>query len=320
MKRFTVLSVVVVLFAGVALAGPVVPKDVSADAKWFGHVDFDAIRAMPMVQDLKTKCPEHARCEAKMQEMAKKLGFESLDDMQGATLYSNAFGGKQGVVLFYAKKFDQQKMIGLLKEKHPDPKTLEYGSHTLYTWTAGHEARKMDVTGAFAGDTVLVMGANVAQVQAALDVLDGKKPGLTKDSPLVAGLMEKVLFASRALDVPEDYRKTTQCPVLHNCKAATAVWTYSDGQITGKYELTADSAEAATNFKAVVDGFKAMVLLRARDLPAVKKMLDAAKTEVNGEVFTATFSAPTADIEAAMQTMMEQRKAAKAAATAPAAQ
>ena len=319
MKRFAVLTMAVLLFAGVAWAGPMVPKDVGSDAKWFGHVDFDAIRALPLVQDLKAKCPEHQRCEARMQALAKKLGLESMDDVQGVTLYATQFGGHSGVALFYAKKFDTQKVIALLKEKHPDCKSAEYGSRTVYSWTGGHEGHQMDLSGAFAGDTLLVMAAQAAQVQEALDVLDGKKPGLAKDAPLLAGIPDKVLFAARAIDVPADYRATTRCPVLRNSTAATAVWTETDGQITGKYELAADSPETATAFKTIVDGFKAMGTLRYRDLPAVMKVLAGAKAEVNGNAFTATFSATTADLEAAIQAAMERKKAEKAAATAPAA-
>ena len=72
------------------------------------------------------------------------------------------------------------------------------------------------------------------QVKAALDVLDGKKPGLAKDAPLLKGIATKALFASRGIDVPEEYRKTARCPVLQNCKAATAVWTEKGGQIMGR--------------------------------------------------------------------------------------
>jgi len=278
-------------------------------------VDLAAIRALPLVADLKDKCPQHEACAAKMQEAARKIGLDSLADVQGITLYANEFGGNIGVALFYATKLDQQKMIGLLKEKQPDHKTLDYGGRTLYSWTVGHEGHKKDLAGAFASATLLVIGSNFAQVQAALDVLDGKKPGLANDAPLLQGLPDNVLFASRAIAVPADYRKTTHCPVLRNCQTATAAWSAADGQITGTYTLATDTPEAANNFKAIVDGFKALGVLRYPDLPAVKKILDAAKTEVNGATFKASFNATSVDIEAAVQAVMEQRKAATAPAT-----
>ena len=139
------------------------------------------------------------------------------------------------------KKLDRQKMVSLLKEKHPDHKTSDYGSRTLYSWTVGHHGKKMNLTGTFASDKLIVIGVDAEQVQAALDVLDGKKPGLAKDAPLLKGFPRRPCSPAEASTFPKTYRKTTRCPVLHNCKAATVVWTEKDGQITGKYEFTTDS-------------------------------------------------------------------------------
>ena len=314
MKRFPVsvsiaaLAAIVLLSAGFVSAGPIVPKDIGADAKWFGHVDFEALRSMELVQNLKDKCPVHKQCQAKMEELAKKLGMNPMEDVSGATLYANRYGEKVGVCLVYVKKLDREKMVSLLKEKHPDHKTSEYGSRTLYTWTAKLHGKKMNLTGTFASDKLIVIGADAEQVQAALDVLDGKKPGLADDAPLLKDIAKNALFACRGIDVPEAFRKTTRCPVLKNCKAATVVWTETSGQITGKYEFTTDSEETAKNFKAIVDGLKAMGQLHFSDIPAVKKVMDGLTCSAEGDSFTATFTASTADVESAVKAVMEQKK------------
>jgi hypothetical protein len=309
MKRLAALTAMVLLTAGLASAGPIVSKDISADAKWFGHVNFDALRSMKLVQDLKEQCPFHKQCEAKMGELAKKLGMNLMEDVLGATLYSSTYGGQVGVVLVYVKKLDREKMVGLLKEKHPDHKTSEYGKRTLYSWTVGHHGKKMDLTGTFASDKLVVIGAGAEQVKAALDVLDGKKPGLEKDAPLIKGIPKNALMACRGIDVPEDYRKTTKCPVLHVCKSASVMWTEKNEQITGKYEFVTVSEETAKSFKAIVEGFKALGELRFSNVPAVTKVMDGLKCKVKGESFTATFAMSTDDVEAAVKAMMEQKKA-----------
>ena len=307
MKRFAALTVIVFLSAGPALAGPMVPKDLRSDTKWFGHVDFEAVRSLKLVQNFKDKCPVYQKCQAKMQELAKKLGMNPMEDVLGATIYSNRYGGHVGVCLVYVKTLDQQKMVSLLKEKHPDYKTSEYGSRTLYLWTVKHHGKKTDLTGTFASDKLIVIGDIDEQVKAALDVLDGKIQGLAKDAPLLKGISPSALFASRGIDVPEDYRKTTKCPVLHNCKAATAVLMETSGQITGKYEFATVSEETAKNFKAIVDGLKAMGELRYSDIPAAKKVVDGLKCCTKGDTFTAAFSTSTADVEAAVKAVMEQK-------------
>jgi hypothetical protein len=308
MKRFVALAAIVFLSAGVVSAGPMVPKDVDANAKWFGHVNCEAIHSLKLVQDLKDKCPMHQRCQAKMEELAKKLGMNPMEDVLGATLYSDRYGERVGVVLIYVKKLDREKMVGLLKEKHPDHTTSEYGKRTLYSWAVKHHGKKLDLTGTFASDTLVVIGAGAEQVKAALDVLDGTKPGLTRDAPLIKDIPETALFACRAIDVPETFRKATRCPVLKNCKAGTVVWTETSGQITGKYEFTTDSDETAKNFKAIVDGLKAMGQLRFGDIPAVKKVMDGLTCSAQGNLFTATVTTSTDDVESAVKAVMEQKK------------
>jgi hypothetical protein len=307
MKRLALVTAILLLLAGFASAGPIVPKDIGAGAKWFGHVDFEAIRSMKLVQDLKDKCPVHKQCQAKVEELAKKLGMNPMEDILGATLYSDRYGGQLGVVLVYVKTLNRERMVNCLHEKHPDYKTAEYGSRLLYSWTDGHHGKTMELTGTFASDTLIVIGAGAEQVKSALDVLDGRKPGLGKDSPLIAGIPATALFASRGIDVSEDYRQETRCPVLRNCKAASAIWSVNGEQITGKYEFATESAETAKNFKAIVDGFMALGQLRYSGIPAVKKVMDGLKVEVSGESFTATFTASTSDVEAAIKAVMEQK-------------
>ena len=311
MKRLITLTGIMFLSAGFAWAGPLVPKDIGAGAKWFGHANFEAIRSMKLVQDLKDQCPGHQQCQAKMEELAKKLGMNPMEDIQGATLYSDHYGHDLGVVLVYVKKLDREKMVAMLKEKHPDHKTDKYGNRTLYSWKVGHHDKKMELTGAFASDKLIVIGAGAGQVKAALDVIDGKKPGLAKDAPLIKGIPNGALFASRGIEVPEDYRKTTRCPVMRNCTSASAIWSVGkNGQITGKYEFATVSEETAKSFKAIVDGFVAMGQLRFGGNPAVKKVMDGLKVEAEGESFTATFTTSTADVEAAVKAVMDQRKVA----------
>ena len=83
----------------------------------------EAIHSLKIVQDLKDKCPIHQQCQAKMEELAKKLGMNPMEDMLGATLYSTRYDGQVGLGLVYVKTLDREKMVSLLKEKHPDYKT-----------------------------------------------------------------------------------------------------------------------------------------------------------------------------------------------------
>jgi len=156
-------------------------------------------------------------------------------------------------------------------------------------------------------ETLIVIGSDTKHVRAALDVLDGKKDGLDKDSPLVAGVAKRALFVSRANNVPEAYRKTTKCPVLRNCSAAFAQWTENKGRIAGKYRFITDSEETAQNYKAIVDGFMAMAKLRSGESKAVMKVIDGLECTAKGNSFRIIWKSTTDDVQAALGQMMKHK-------------
>ena len=113
---------------------------------------------------------------------------------------------------------------------------------------------------------------------------------------------------AESIDVPETYRKIARCPVLQNCKAATVTWTAKDGQITGKYKFTTDSEETATKFKIIVDGLKAMGNFDVVASRPSRRSCDGLTSRAKGDSFAATFTASTADIEAAIKAATREKK------------
>ena len=306
MRRFVALTAIVLLSAEFASAGPMVPKDISADAKWFGHANLDALHSMTLVKNLKEKSPIFKQYQAKANELAKKLGISSMEDVLGATLYSNRYESQVGVALVYVKYSDPEKMVGLLKEQYPDHKTSEHGSRTLYHWTVNLYGVNLDMTGTLASDKLIVIGSDAEQVKVALDVLDGKKPGIAKDAPLIKGMPKDALFAARCIDVPEAYRKTSSCPVLSNCKSASTVWIEKNGLISGKYEFLAVSKEMASNLKNNVEGIKTLGNFGYGNIPAVRNVLDGIKYKGSGKMVLVTFNASSANVEAAVKAVTGQ--------------
>ena len=126
---------VVLLLVRLVSAGPVVPKQIGADAKRFVHVNFDAIRSMKLVEDFKLRRPMYQFCHAKAEKLAKKLGFCPMEDVLGLTLYCDGFTPHVGVGLLSVKKLDRERLVNFLREKHPDYKTAEYGNRLLYCWS-----------------------------------------------------------------------------------------------------------------------------------------------------------------------------------------
>lgn len=302
MIKLTAVTMIMSLaVAQQALAGSVVPAHVGADAKWYGHVDFEAMRDLQPVKDWMGKVAADERHAAKIDEMTQKLGMNPMEDMLGATLYATQYEGDVGILLLNLRKIDQAKVLAEVKEKHPDIKSEEYNGRTLHTWSGKRKSKQMELAGAFAGPQLIVVGSGVADVRAALDVIDGKKPGLKPDSELMKGQTLDVLFSSRALDVPDGYRKVTRCPILRVSRAAEAMWTNDkQGKVTGQYAFVADTPENAASFKAITEGFAAMAMLRYGELPEVKKLTQGLAYKVENSTFTVSWSTTIDEVQAAV--------------------
>ena len=231
-----------------------------------------------------------------------------MEDVLGATLYSNSYGGQVGVALIYVKKLDRERMVNCLREKHPDYKTSEYGSRLLYSWTAGHHGKKMDLTGTFASDTLIVIGADAEQVKAALDVLDGKKPGLAKDAPLIKGIPRLPFWPPEGSTFP---RTTARRPSAPCCKSASRPLP-SGRRRTARSPASTSSQpfrkRRRRTSRPLWRGSRRWASFATAIIPAVKKVMDGLKCESKGATFTATFTASTADVEAAVKAVMEQKE------------
>lgn len=308
MKKVLAITTLMLAFAVIAQAGPLDPSQISADAKWFGHVNVAKIRSMDLCKELKKQCESKCPYTEGIGKISQDIGMDPMQDLVSITLYSMQYEGKVGVALFAVKKCDKEKMLAFFKEKYPDHKTVKQGKHKLYSWTAKHGDKEMELTGGFFGDNMIVIGADADHVKAAFDVLDGKKAGMDTDSPLVKDVSKASLFVSRAIDVPEEYRKTTKCPVLRNCTAASVQWSAKGGEIVGKYKLTTDSEETAKNYKAIVDGGKAMAQLRCGEMESAKKLMDGLKYHAKGNTFVLVWKASESDIKEAVGKMMEEKK------------
>lgn len=308
MRKVSIL-LVLILFGSTALvsAGPLVPGHLSADAKWFGHVNFEAIRSLGIVKDWKEKVAGSDRCKEKIAEAIEKIGMNPMEDVLGATLYATAYKGQGGIVLIYVRNADQKKIEAVVQDKCDKVKTDKLGKRTLFGATAKHHGHEMKVVGTFATDGLVVIAFGTEKITTALDVIDGKTAALEKSAPLLKGVSKRALFVSKAIDVPADYRESTKCPVLRQCTDAFAQWTAKGGTISGRYALTADTAEKANDFKTILDGLVAMAALNHEKLPGMKDVLEGLKYNVKDRTLTVTIKITEEQIQKAVKECIKRK-------------
>lgn len=293
------------LLSAACLAGPIVAEHLSADARWFGHLNVENIRSIPgIAEDIERWCGQ-TNSQAQLTEWSEHLGLNLMEDLLGVTIYSAQYTGGHIVALVYLRKVDQEKLLASLKERYPDRTTSTYGARTFYSWTARHPHGEMPMTGAFAGDQLIVLGKDAEEVKAALDVADGKLPHQKADSPLLASVSPQAMFVSKGVEISADDRAQTHCPVLRNCAAASVQWSQQDGVITAAYRLAATTEDSARAYQIVVAGFQALAGLRSQNSPAVSHLMEGLTYGVDGKVFTLKWEAKLQTLREAMQQMKQ---------------
>jgi hypothetical protein len=298
MRTFAVTMAVLLGLATIGRAEPLDLKQVPAQAKWVMHVDVDAFRASVVVQKAYHKCLEmHPDAGMKMDLVSAMIGMDPRKDLHGFTAYGNDTNKERGVLILHADV--NQPLLLAMVAKAADHKATTYGSYELHSWT--HKCPKTGahpVTGVFYKPNVLVFAGCVDGVKAALDVLDGKAAGITgHDSPLAGRTLPGTIFLARASAIDPK----TKCPVLKQAESFRVALGENQGRSFYRARLVMKTTAAAEQVKAVVDGFRAMVLLAHGSDPLCMKLISGLQVRDNGATVNVRWTASADDVWQAVE-------------------
>jgi hypothetical protein len=296
-------AVVAVLFALTARvqAKPLDLRQVPAGAQWVAHVDVDTMRGPDVFEKAYAAVAERwSDADAALQSLRVEFGLDLAKGLHSITLYGNQFGKPTGVLIANVE-VDRATLEAKMKEA-PGYTTGRHGSHTLHSWADENGP----LCGVFYSSTVLVFGRTLADVAAAVDVLDGKSPCLAgKDSPLAAKVPAGATFVGRALglanaDLP------WKSPLLKQSESVATALTVNDDTVRCEVRLVARSAEAAPLLKDVIQGAVAMVKMKFGPDPGLTELFKTLKIDVADKTATVAWHAPVADVWTQAERAFEQ--------------
>lgn len=269
---------------------------------------MDALRASTVMQKAYQKCLDmHKDAEKKMDMVREMVGMDPRKDLHGVTAYGKDTNKEHGVLIVHADV--NQKLLRERAAKAPDHRTTAYGSYELHSWT--HKCWKKEsrtVVGAFYRPNVMVFAGCGDAVKAALDVLDGKRPGITgRESPLAGRTLPGSILVGRASAI--DPR--TQCPVLKQAESFRIALGESKGESFYRARLVMKSTEAVEQVKAIVEGFRALVSLQHGSDAQTMKLVNGLKVGSEGKKLNVRWSAAAGDVwavaEKAVKKWAEQK-------------
>ncbi len=303
-----IVGIALAAFLGLAAIGRAEPlelKQVAADAKWLAHVDVDAMRESIVVQKAYHKCMEmHKDAEKRLDKIHELLGVDPRKDLHGVTVYGKDLEKHHGVLIVHADV--DQKLLLEKAQKAPDHKVAKYGSYEIHSWTRKHGKESHTAFGTFFKPNVLVFARSEAAIQGALDVLDGKSPGITdQKSPLAGRVPPGATLIVRASAVGPQVK----CPILKDADSFRLTLGENKGESFYRGRLTMKSPEAADQVKAVVEGFKAMVGLTHGSDAAAMKLVGAIKVTTQDKTVRVAWSAPAEEVWTAIEKAAKEIRA-----------
>jgi len=327
MKTRLTAAALCVLMASTAFAGPADTTAIPDSAKWVVHVDVAAATASDIATGMMAiitgkDSPVPAAEAAKATEAWK---FAS--DINSLTLYGPGPNEAEAVAIVSAK-YDEATIKTMLKITAQSA-TAAHGGHVIYTFAGKDKAgRPRTQYGCFYDKSTMVGGALIANVKAALDVMDAKAgaKALTKDNPLTAMLTPSK--GSFMLVAAADVDKM----VAQAAKAAPAAADPVAGMAAKAQDVRLELGEADANayvnvsanmlaeddaksIQAALNGLIAMGMFRAGNDPDAMTLLQAIKVDAKGKNVSIDISLPVKTILDKFATALAARlTAVKAAA------
>jgi len=283
------VGLVVALMLGMVTVGRAAPldlKEVAGDAKIVAHLDIDALVAASLTQKAKAEAIKKHPESQKHLELFKALWkFDPTKDLHSITVYSKQFKPGSGVAIVKAK-IESSLLLEKVKLA-PEHRVSTYGKYEVHSWLHAKGSRhERTIAGTFYKPDVLVFGASIENLYAALDVLDGKNPNLYgKDAALGVSVPTGAILVAGALDI-SSVNLPCHCPLPKQLDALTLAVGESQGEVYVQAQLNVKQAETAQKIKAVLDGAIAFASLAHSDNADAMKVISAVKVGASDKAVT----------------------------------
>jgi hypothetical protein len=255
-----------------------------------GVVAVDVAGAM--ATDAAKKALENPQAKAKYDEFVKMSGIDPMKDisyfgfgLSGAPSGSAPEGDGGFIVTL---KYDQARLLSLLKEKAPEFKEETYNGVVIYSNLDGGEA-KQTTQAAFLDATRIVLGSPKG-VRGIIDVYQKKAESLAKNPEMGAILKktDKSGLAWGAFSIPQDLIKkgiasTPQLQVLEGVTGLTMAFDYKLAKFTADIRTIGGTKEQNEKLASTLNGFKAMGAMFAAQEPVAGEALEAIDIHSGGD-------------------------------------
>jgi hypothetical protein len=295
-----------------AAAAPPNRAHISADPAWILHIDCDALRETYIGKYLlyHMNKPEMNTNMAAFQAL---FSFDLRTQLHGLTIYSDGPVPNDAVVILYAD-FDPEHVIGLLK-RAGDTQVATNNRHVIYSWID----KKQNPNGnggprnyGVVQKGFMAVSKDNERLNTALAVMDGTAPNLSTGKALpeldTASDATFVQASARNLDFLGPDPKVALLKMSRRTKFRASE---ADEQLNAVLTLEVGDEAKARQMSVAAQGLVALVGLQQEN-PKAASLAASISVKQNGGTMTATLSAPSTDLIAALKVYFAEKEKAQA--------
>lgn len=302
---------------GSAAAAALNPAHVSADARWIVHVDFEALRAGTIGQELVTaieKAQAGATGGAFGLNVTKVFQAMSTLTAYGTNLDKNPHAIDGALIAQGTPELRKIAESLLLQGTIAEPKVFAeapdfpFPTYAISDPSAAPEA-KMQVLIAFPPEPIVLISKSKAQLMKARDVFLGKTPSLAKTpaSPLHRlGAQADRAYLYAATVVPTEAifpQNAPQTRMLQLAGAGSLALGERGENIFAHAELVASSATNAEKLSKILQGMTAVLSFAETNDKQLAEFLNSTTVSRNGDTVTLDLAYSSARLAAMAQSL-----------------
>ena len=305
-NAFLMIPLASLVLVGSAYAKPLDLSQVSDDANWLMHVDFDTARNSVIGSFILEELEEKPEALERMTAMTAQFGVDPMA-FGNLTMFGNG-EHKKGIAIMKGG-FDAEKLVAFAR-KNESLVTTQAGKHRIHSL---NQDKRHPVAFATLNNNVIVGGPNAGYVSQGIKLVKGKGASRAAIDLLgkLRGIIDKPGFisfvdiskASKFHDLDRHKHGAAMIKKAHSAGMAI-------GQSAGELKIAAivetNDEETATQLENMARGMMAMAALGKESNPRLAKILESQKVNRDGNTVTVQIGLAIETIKEAIEREMEK--------------
>jgi hypothetical protein len=275
MKNFLIILTAAIIFKPVNLtAEPLVKSYISNDANWIVHIDYDMLRKSQLGHIFMSEMV-NSRMEEEFKKFKDTYSFHPINDVNSITIYGQGKNRENAVTLIKGR-FDKGKLLGFVK-MNSGYRQIEYNGMIIQQWKQPEKnfpqsTAAEEMYGGFYDKNIIILNRELTEIEKAMDVLHGLRPGAGDDFWGNNIISNNNYFEAFVKNVSEFVDSNSCAFVKKNTKRLVLEMGENDKNVFIKTTLYADSKETIEGIKKLLDGMIAYLTLEESKTPELVQL------------------------------------------------